>query len=96
MVPKGMALVLLGILLFFGSLLTGFAQSLAESTVLADFARWVVLYLPDFSKLNLTTRYTDGIWALTPWVFLGVVLHGLFYTWMALLVGCWSFGRRTL
>ena len=88
--------LLLGLLVFFGSLLVGFTQSVAEATLMEGGVNWAMILLPDFSKLNLTTRYTDGIPRLSHWVFAGLVLHGLFYTWLLLFAGCRVFGRRAL
>ena len=44
-------------------------------------AAWLSAYLPDFSKLNLVTRYTDGVGPLSAGEFLGLAAYaGVFVT----------------
>ena len=96
LIPKGLTVVLLGAAVFGGNMLLGIVQSAAAGKAMEALARWFTLYLPDFSKLNLTTRYTDGIKPLSGSVFLGLVTHGVFYIVAALGIGHIVFRRRPL
>ena len=96
LVPKGVAILLLGILLFFNSMLVGFGQSIASTRVIEPVVNWVLLYPPDFSKLNLTTRYTDGIGAVSGGVFVGLIVHALFYAVAGLYISHLVFRKRPL
>ena len=61
-----------------------------------NLAGWCAAYLPDFSKLNLITRYTDGIAPLAPGEFLGLFAYGVLFTLAALSVAIWRFRSRSL
>jgi ABC-type transport system involved in multi-copper enzyme maturation permease subunit len=96
LVPKGVAILLLATILFFGSTLVGFIRSAASSRVIEPMVNWVVLYVPDFSKLNLTTRYTDGMSTIGGGVFAGLVALASLYTLAGLTISHRVFRRRPL
>jgi hypothetical protein len=96
LVPKGVAVLLLGIVLFFGRTLTGILQSSASARGFAPLVNWAVLYLPDFAKLNLTARYTDGLGAVGVAVFAGLAAHALFFVLAGLYFSHLLFRRRSL
>ena len=93
--PRGVALVVGGMLLFGGSKL----QTLLPAAV-GEAARspvqWLLGYLPDFSKFNLVTRYTDGIGAMDATLFAGIALYGLILIAGALALALAVFRRKPL
>lgn len=94
--PRGVSLVLAGLLFFFGTKVTTFFLARLRGSAFEDLARWMVAYLPDFSKLNLITRYTDGIAALSPGEFLSLCLYAIVMTAFSLALSIFIFKRRAL
>jgi len=94
--PKGVNVILLGLLLMAGGQITGFIQMRVREGATGSLIKWLVAYLPDFSRLNLITRYTDGIGPLSLTEFLGLILYGVIFTMAALTVGIHLFERRSL
>ncbi|GAB4314145.1 MAG: hypothetical protein Kow0059_05740 [Candidatus Sumerlaeia bacterium] len=97
-VPRGVALVALAALLVGGGqaldLLRERAAGVNEAAAAA--VRWGAAYVPDFSQLNLITRYTDGIGPLSAWEFAGLAAQGMIFTAAALVVAAAVFRRRNL
>jgi ABC-type transport system involved in multi-copper enzyme maturation permease subunit len=93
---RGITLLILGLLLALGGQWTG----IVEHTVPGDAARRAVhlllLYVPDFSRFNLITRYTDGIGALAGGEWLGMILYAVIFTAAALALAARTFERRAL
>ena len=57
---------------------------------------WFMGCLPDFSRFNLITRYTDSIPALEPSVFLGLIVYASLYIALAFTLAQVLFQRRSL
>lgn len=96
LMPRGLALVIVGVVVVAGHRITGFLENAIASDALRRMAGWLFAYLPNFSKLNLVTRYTDGIEAL-PWTECAALgLYGALFILCALAVAHWSFARRTI
>jgi ABC-type transport system involved in multi-copper enzyme maturation permease subunit len=96
MLPRGLAAVV-AVGLFFGShAVIGLAARAADAHPVAAVAAWCAHYLPDFTKLNLITRYTDGIGPLEPAAFGGLLLYGALCTALYLAVAAVLFRRRPL
>ncbi len=95
-VPQGVNLALSGMLLFAGNNITNFVRARGFRTALEAPLRWITAYLPDFEKLNLFNRYTDGIGALAAWEFLGLLLHATILTAVILVIADAIFSRRPL
>jgi ABC-type transport system involved in multi-copper enzyme maturation permease subunit len=95
-VPRGMAVVLAGGIYFLGDKPIGMIkQGSATRAWLSGFA-WPAGYLPDFSKLNLITRYTDGILPVSFAEYGGLVLYGGLCTALCLALAMLIFRRRAL
>ncbi len=94
--PKGVNLVLLAVLFFGGDNMIGFVRAHASTGPLESLARWITFYIPDFSLLNLTTRYTDGMSALPPGELLGLLVYGIVFSAAALCLAALRFRRRAL
>ena len=95
-IARGINLILLAFWFIFGGKLVGFLLGrLAESSLQAPI-HWLLGYLPAFDKLNLVTRYTDGISPLAGGEFVGLIVYGLLFTGAALAGGILAFTRRSL
>ncbi len=96
LVPQGVNIIL-GMLLFtFGEKIIGFIIAHASNTSFKSVAVWLTSYIPDFSKLNLIVRYTDGIAPLAFGEFFGLIVYGLLLTGIVLMGSCLIFNRQPL
>lgn len=59
--PQAVNIVLCGLVVWFGGKAADFVVAHAGTSGARGAAQWVAAYVPDFGKLNLVTRYTDGI-----------------------------------
>jgi hypothetical protein len=59
-------------------------------------SRWLLSYLPNFTKLNLFDRFTDGIAAVSGPDFVGLMAYALILAFAALSFAVFLFGRRQL
>lgn len=96
LLPKGVNIVLCGMLVAFGAKVIGFLGARAMGTSMEQAAGWFLSYVPDFSKWNLITRYTDGVGPLGAGEFLGLVLHAIILMLLGLGVAVAAFHRRPL
>lgn len=94
--PRAVTLILLVLLFVFGDNAIGFLRARFIGSSLDGAARWVSAYIPDFSRLNSITRYTDGIAPLTIPELLGLILYGAIITALCILLAMWLFRRREL
>jgi ABC-type Na+ efflux pump permease subunit len=94
--PRGVLLVVLGGWLFLGPQLSGLPTRVAGHGRVRSGMEWLVAYLPDFSKMNLITRYTDGTAPLSAWLFLGLLGYGALFAAVALGAGSVLLRRRAL
>ena len=94
--PKGVVLVLAGGLYFFGPALFSLLERAGEGHAVLHAVSLLAAYLPDFSKLNLITRLTDGIAPVAAGEFLGLVAYGGLVTAVALALAMLRFRRRSL
>ena len=94
--PRALAIVLVGGWVIAGNAVTSFLLNGMTSPTTRGVAAWLFGYLPDFSKLNLITRYTDGIPALDPSQFMGLVGYGFVFTAFGLALAVAQFRRKAL
>jgi ABC-type transport system involved in multi-copper enzyme maturation permease subunit len=94
--PKGVVLVVAGSIFFFGDKIGGLLARGAESNVWLTPVAWLTAYLPDFSKLNLITRYTDGIGPVPGFEYAGLICYGVIVTAFGLSLSNIIFQRRAL
>lgn len=93
-VPRGVA-VLAGILLLFAGPYPGrIAGSLPAAPWLRGALEGITLYLPDFSRLNLITRYTDGMGPLGALEWLNLVIYAAALAALPLLLAMRRMERR--
>lgn len=94
--PRAVTIVILGLVAAFGQKAMGAINTKFFETPLYNPVRWLTAYLPDFTKLNTITRYTDGITALSFGEFFGLVLYGVILITFFLTAGMIIFRRRPL
>ncbi len=92
---KGVSLVLLAILLAAGDKIFALATR-AKLGLLGDWIAAFGKLLPDFSKLNLITRYTDGIGPISFFQESGLLLYAATFIAAYLLIADRIFSRRSL
>lgn len=94
--PKGVNLVLTGLIFFFGAKVAGFIRAHSMESGLENIVRWASAYVPDFSIFNLMTRYTDGIGPLAIGEFFAIILVGASFTAFCLVISIFIFNRKPL
>jgi hypothetical protein len=94
--PKGVNVVALGTFYFLGAKAVEIARAESMGAGRRAAVEWATAYVPDFSKLNLVTRWTDGVAALTALEFVGLVAYAAIFTAAALAAAAWILERRTL
>ena len=94
--PKGVNIVLTCGLVFGGSTLITLAQNQSATDGSFSLLGWFVGYVPDFSKLNLVVRYTDGIPALDAGTFGGLLLYALIIMVFSISLGAGIFSRKAI
>ncbi len=95
-VPPGVSLTVIALFFLFWNQAKAFLLAWYGDGPAAGFLGWVLQYIPDFSKLNLVTRYTDGVGPLGASEFLGLAVYGGLITALALLLTGVLFERRQL
>ncbi|HEY8241015.1 MAG TPA: hypothetical protein VIH35_06190, partial [Kiritimatiellia bacterium] len=88
--------VLVGGYALIGDKVSAFILNGLAGNPVASVVEWLFQYLPLFSKLDLITRYTDGIRALAAWEFAGLVAYGALFTLFGLVVAITRFRRMAL
>lgn len=98
LMPKPVNLIVTALVWLGGGKLASLvtARFAAEEAAGAGLAGWLMAYIPDFSKLNLITRYTDGIGPVGGLEFLGLAAYAGIFTLAALALAGWVFGRKAL
>ncbi len=96
LVPRGVALVAVCLTVFLGDKVAALTAAQAADSPFERPLRWLLAYVPDFSKLDLFTRLTDGIAPLSVAAFTGLAAWGALCTAAALALGAHLFERRAL
>ena len=95
-VPKAVAsLVTLGLVFGAGTLLP-LLRIWADRRAAGPLWAWLLGYLPDFGKLDLVVRYTDGIAPLPAAEAGALFLYGGLFTAALLVLAAWRFRRMPL
>ncbi|MDX2177508.1 MAG: ABC transporter permease [Candidatus Sumerlaeia bacterium] len=94
--PTPVVLVLLALVYAFGAKGANLLQAATAGGALEGPARVLAAYLPNFSLLNVVTRFTDGIGALGGGQLLGLLAYASVWTAAAFFAGARSFGKRPL
>jgi ABC-type transport system involved in multi-copper enzyme maturation permease subunit len=94
--PRSVAFVGTALLYLFGGKALSLVRNLTSERTGGEAIRWLTGYVPDFSKLNLLTRLTDGQVALSAPMFIGLVAYGALLIGLLLAVSTAVFQRRSL
>lgn len=94
--PKGLAFTLSVLILLLGAPSTQLVQHAAAGGRLYNAVLWCTHYLPDFSKWNLITRFTDGAPVLGAADLAGLVLYAALFMSAALVAGVCVFERKAI
>ncbi len=94
--PRGVNLALMAMLWMGGDKAAQLLRNHALGGPFEDAARWAAEYIPNFARLNLITRYTDGVGPLAAGEFIGLALHGALFCAVTLLAAWAVFRRRPL
>lgn len=90
--PPAVSMILALLTYFFG----GKAIALLELRFPSAASKWLLHYIPDFTQLNLITRYTDGMPALGTGMFFLLMAYGLVLFLSAFGFSAWVFQKRPL
>ena len=93
---NGANILISGLLLVFYGHLSGFINAKLHPNLTGNVIRWIIAYIPDFSKLNLITRYTDGIDSLSILQFGGLVIYSIFFIILLLILGVTIFEKKSI
>lgn len=96
LLPQGVTITILLLLYLFGTNVANFIRARGVGTPLQSPLEWLTAYVPDFDKFNLFNRLTDGITALHPLEFGGLLLLAIIFTGAALVAMSALFERRPL
>lgn len=94
--PRGLNITLVGLWFLMGTRLLDLQTRLWEENAVGWVARVFAYYLPDFSKLNLITLYTDGVAALNAWVVLNLFSYAAVFLSFFLFLGVVRFEKQQL
>ena len=94
--PRGIGIVAIGLLFAFGNQIITFGRARLENGAAEPVGDWLLGYVPNFQKLNLITRYTDGIEPLALGPFVSAVLYGALMSAAFLALSIFLFHRRPL
>lgn len=94
--PKPVNVAAMVILLLFSSNAVNMIRAQFREGSLSDPVRWLTGYIPDFTKMNLFDRYTDGIGAVSAYELFALVFYGLVFIGVALFASHQLFARRPL
>lgn len=94
--PRGVNLALVAGLLLASDHLIGVLLHRLDGGAAGGAVAWIALYLPDFAKLNLITRYTDGQAALPGAMLVGLIAYAAVLIGVSMAVAARVFRRRAL
>jgi len=94
--PKAVNVATLALLAMSGDKITGLASAWIGDRPAAPLFNWILGYLPEFTKLNVITRYTDGLTPLSAWVFGGLLGYATIFMAASLLFAIRLFERKPL
>lgn len=96
MMPVAMAVVVVLALALVGGPLLQFIASATSGDGSTGAANWMIAYIPDFSRLSLCTRYTDGMPPIGWPMWLGLLAYACIFSAMAIYIGHLALRRRAL
>jgi ABC-type transport system involved in multi-copper enzyme maturation permease subunit len=96
LMPTSVAILISGFLYFLGSAVVDIIRGLTGESVGGGLVSAVLGYLPQFAKLSLMQRFTDGAGHLEWGVWVLLVAYGVLYTLVGLVFSMRVFVKRRL
>lgn len=96
LMPKMLVIVVAGLIVLAGGRAISLVQSHMGESAAGAVVRWVTGYLPDFSRLDLVLRYTEGLPPLRTEDFLIRCAYASAFILFSLALGNWLLVRRAL
>jgi ABC-type transport system involved in multi-copper enzyme maturation permease subunit len=95
--PRAVAAVIPLLLFLFGGKMVAWAEAWSVGRGLSgDVVRWAVACIPDCSKFNLLTRYTDGLGPAPALDLVGLTAYGLIFAGFFMAISCLRFERMRI
>jgi ABC-type transport system involved in multi-copper enzyme maturation permease subunit len=96
LVPQVLNIVILGLVVLAGPRLVNLIRNRYFDSPAHSLINWLTGYIPDFSRLDLLQRYTDGLHGLAPIELILRVLYALAMTVFPLSLAAYLLHRRQL
>jgi ABC-type transport system involved in multi-copper enzyme maturation permease subunit len=96
LMPKALNIVVLAILVLAGGRMIALLRSHFLGSAMHEMVQWITGYIPDFTRLDLLTRYTDGLPPLGPTDMMLRVVYAIAFTAFPLTLAVWLIQRRPL
>lgn len=94
--PKPVTITVMVLTAVFAPKAMQFTMARLHGTALQTPGEWILAYIPNFTKLNLFDRFTDGMHAVGGGTFLGLCLYATIFTVAALIAADRIFSRQAL
>lgn len=95
-VPRSVALLVMGMLYFGGGSIFNVVRSAVRDTAGSAVVNWLLDYIPNFAKLTLFQRFTDGAPALPMMEWLGLMAYTILLSLLLLAVSTRIFERKAI
>ena len=96
LLPKAVTILLVGFLYFGGTPTLNIVRSAFRETAIFPVVDWVLWYVPDFSRLCLLQRFTDGASPLVFLEWLALLGYGAVFSIVFLALSTFIFEKRSL
>jgi ABC-type transport system involved in multi-copper enzyme maturation permease subunit len=96
LLPKAVTILLVGFLYFGGTPALNIIRSALRDTPFFPVVDWMLWYVPDFSRLCLLQRFTDGASPLAPLEWGALLAYGVIFSFVFLSLSTFIFERRSL
>jgi ABC-type transport system involved in multi-copper enzyme maturation permease subunit len=96
LLPKAVTVLLVGFLYFGGTPTLNLIRSALRDTAFYQAVDWVLWYVPDFSRLCLLQRFTDGASPLGSLEWLALFGYGAVFSFVFLALSTFIFEKRSL
>jgi len=93
---NGVNILISGLVLVLWAHVNKFFYSRYLSSRSGKFINWFLAYIPDFSKLNLITRYTDSIGSLSFAQLAGLLFYAVLFIIVLLSLGMAVFEKKSI
>jgi ABC-type transport system involved in multi-copper enzyme maturation permease subunit len=96
LLPKTLNVVVLVVLVITGGRIAALIRNRFYEAPWGEFVRWFLGYIPDFGRLDLLLRYTDGLPSISSLDLLLRILYAIGFTAFPLALSAWLLHRKQL